>query len=546
MNMKRTIVLFLVMVLGLSLVACQGKENTDKKVNGSGSDQGHPSTNPQPDGRIGDGSTTFKFWRSINSRAAKVMDSHNEHPYYDILAEATGVRPKFINPPIGQEEQQLNLVLSSAKLPDAIHISLQKHYRGGVDAAVDDGIILKNMTELVQANAPHYMAIINADESVRKDSYTDDGNLISFGSIIPDPEMRGLSFFGPMVNAKYLEETGLNAPVTIADWEEMLIAFKENGVKIPLSWNAKNGLEGLWDAFSGAYGVPSGSTFFQTDGVVKYGPIEEGYKEYVMLMRDWYSKGLIDPDYVSRDLNKHIKPMLVSGELSATIGHLSYFNSLVKVAEADNKELVLKALPYPVLNEGDTVHFRHYVPNIKEEGTFITANAKDPLTIVKYVNFLYSEEGRELIYWGQEGITFNYKEDGSREFTDYINHNPDGISRPDANRQLLFRDLNTYWDWDDQQYMYSLPTQQDGWEQWMKADFAYALPTSMTPTLEEGEKTANVMSEVDTYVEEMVTKFIMGIEPMENYDKFIANIKKLGIVEVIGYQQSALDRYNKR
>ena len=57
---------------------------------------------------------------------------------------------------------------------------------------------------------------------------------------------------------------------------------------------------------------------------------------------------------------------------------------------------------------------------------------------------------------------------------------------------------------------------------------------------------AAISSEDRTFRDEMVLKFIMGIEPMENYSKFVAEMKKMGIDQAIQINQDALARYKKR
>lgn len=54
------------------------------------------------------------------------------------------------------------------------------------------------------------------------------------------------------------------------------------------------------------------------------------------------------------------------------------------------------------------------------------------------------------------------------------------------------------------------------------------------------------MTDITTYSQEMAAKFIMGIEPLENYDNFLATIEKMGVVRATEIQQAALDRYNAR
>ena len=54
------------------------------------------------------------------------------------------------------------------------------------------------------------------------------------------------------------------------------------------------------------------------------------------------------------------------------------------------------------------------------------------------------------------------------------------------------------------------------------------------------------MNEINTYLEEHLLKFIMGVEPLDKIDDFVKQIKTMGIDEAIKIKQDALDRYYKR
>jgi putative aldouronate transport system substrate-binding protein len=51
------------------------------------------------------------------------------------------------------------------------------------------------------------------------------------------------------------------------------------------------------------------------------------------------------------------------------------------------------------------------------------------------------------------------------------------------------------------------------------------------------------MADVNVYSEEMVLKFIMGVEPLSKFDEYVGKIKELGIEEAIAVTQSAVDRF---
>jgi putative aldouronate transport system substrate-binding protein len=57
-----------------------------------------------------------------------------------------------------------------------------------------------------------------------------------------------------------------------------------------------------------------------------------------------------------------------------------------------------------------------------------------------------------------------------------------------------------------------------------------------------GEKWTNI----DTYSQEMIIKFIIGTEPLSRYDAFLSTLDKLGVKEVLRAKQDAYNRYQKK
>ena len=50
-----------------------------------------------------------------------------------------------------------------------------------------------------------------------------------------------------------------------------------------------------------------------------------------------------------------------------------------------------------------------------------------------------------------------------------------------------------------------------------------------------------VMADVDTYVDEMIIKFVSGREPLSNWDTYVEKVNGMGIAEVIDIYQKTLN-----
>ncbi|HML46976.1 MAG TPA: ABC transporter substrate-binding protein, partial [Clostridia bacterium] len=148
--------------------------------------------------------------------------------------------------------------------------------------------------------------------------------------------------------------------------------------------------------------------------------------------------------------------------------------------------------------------------------------------------------------WGIEGETYNIV-DGAPVFTDLITANPDGLSLDQALIQYALAADDFFFCMDPQLWLarMSLPEQREMLPRWANGNRDRILPPVL-PTSDEAAEVASIMGEVTTYVNEMFTKFVMGVEPLDNFDTYMNNLKSLGVERAIELKQNQLDRYNAR
>lgn len=526
-----------------SLAGCKSTEDKTTTKNDS-----------KTESKTEDSKEGFTFWLAIHPETAKDYTDHNDQPGVKYVDELTKVPVDYINPPVGSEKEQFNLMIAKPKtMPNLIKYNISKTYPGGIGAAVEDGLV-QDCTELIKENAPNFMKILNSNEAIRRDAYDDEGIIIRFGGTVPCAEMRGQAFSGPMINKTYLDKANLKPPTTIAEWETCLQAFKEMGV-IPFSFGSNNALQGNNNEFAGAFGVPLGSKFMQIDGKVKFGPMEQGYKQFVELFRKWYANGWLDPDFLTKKGND-VRTEFENGKVASSLLHAVIINS----AKTTSKQLGIEpvqaiGVPYPVLNKGDVPHFKAVIPNIDNE-MHISSTAKNPVEIIKWLDWFYSEEGKTATTWGidKDGPyadkyepTYYTDKDGKKHFTDLMAKNPDGLSLDQAGRKYLFRDMSICWDWEQQSTTYADETTKAALKTWNTGvDNAWGMPLTLALTQEESNDFTKSFTEITTYVNEMTTKFIVGTESMDHYDTFLETLKNMGIQKLIDIQQAAMDRYLAR
>jgi len=350
-----------------------------------------------------------------------------------------------------------------------------------------------------------------------------------------------------VIRQDWLDELGLSAPVTIDDWYTKLKAFKEKkNASAPLSFEYR----WFFVQYSAAcLSSPWGVTYpfyIADDGkTVKFGPMEPGYREFLTEMRKWYAEGLIDRDMPS--INKAtVDAKFASGNAGVVIEQAANVENAAN-ANKDNPAYKIAGLKTPVLKAGDKRNFGHYVNAYN--GSFCTAissQCKDIETALRYLDYFWSPEGQRFASYGTEGVSYTMVDGKITLNTALLDHLD--TNTPLALRAMFacgqngtnfsYRSIDP--DWSNSPLVGAVKTF------WRDNDMLKHIYPPVTATPDEASYVSSTFSNIDTYCQEMIVKFIIGNEPLSNYDAFIARLKSLGVEKLVQYKQAAYDRYLKR
>ena len=490
----------------------------------------------------------LSWFANFNGKAAVSLNSYAEQSAYQVLAERTGITVDFIHPPLGAERERFNLLAVSGKYPDVIEADWFS-YPGGSAKALKDGMILP-LNDLIRRYAPNLQALIDAHPEVYRQISTDDGVIYAFPMLRLDPQVR--SIWGPQVRADWLEKLGLRKPETIADWYQVLKAFKTrdpngNGLadEIPFSALTISGEKTvpglpppLW-VFLGGFGLAP--EFYQKNGKVHYSPADPAYKQFLATMRQWYREGLLDPDYLSQT-ERQFDAKMTNNIVGAYAGYngsgLARFTGMSRPRYPGFR---LVATAYPSGADG-----KHYLtwPEAGQiypgTGAAVSSQNRHVVETIKYLDYGYSRDGGLALSFGKEGLSYRMV-DGEPRYTDLITHNPKlsvaeaifAHARPQNGP--LVQDLRYL------KQFYALPEQAEAVQVWAAASDELLMPAVEVGT-EDARKFNAIMSDLKIYVAEMTTRFILGREPLERFDDYLKRLDQAGIQRAIGYMQKALDR----
>jgi putative aldouronate transport system substrate-binding protein len=209
------------------------------------------------------------------------------------------------------------------------------------------------------------------------------------------------------------------------------------------------------------------------------------------------------------------------------------------------------ALQYPVLNRGDKLVYS--IPNQPYSGQdspAITAKSKNVEIAARYLDYGYTAQGHNVYNFGTERESFTMQ--GGKPF-----YTPMIMRGTDKNWPLaqamgawsrgpmagpFVQDVGYI-----EQY-YAEPEQAQALLNYILPGADTLLMPAVIPTQTESREYATIMQEINTFIDEQTTRWLLGTDPVNDttWNNYINRINQMNIARAIAIQNAALDRYNRR
>lgn len=503
-----------------------------------------------------EGTEALTLWNQMNTWTPMFMDTFDEHPGYQLAEQITNVHIDFTTASFLEADMQFQLMISAGEYTDLIDGASYMYVTGGA-GAVEDEVILE-LSSYIEQYAPNYTALLESDEELYKETMLDDGSMVCFHPV-RDLENYVYPGTGLMIRQDFLDAVGMEIPETYEELETVLTAFRDQlGVEIPLYLDASGVFQDNW--LAAGYDVAlmtqnrmhQTMPFYQVDGTVHYGLMEEGFREYVAMLNRWYTEGLISNDFTSamsmRDSG--YGELMASDSVGVFLAANTSLNAYNEAGKAVNPDYNLVAMADMTVEAGGQTHLGNYVSHSGTDGFCITTACDNPELATQWCDFWYSEQGILIANWGVEDESYTLDENGEPHFTELMTNNPDYSLQEMTGKYCIYLStVETTLTYDSsaillEQYPESAAEAVDIWAS--NKDGAYELPERMSMTVEESTSFNGYYSNIETYAAETVPKLINGTISLDQLDSIQETLVSMGIDACIEFKQAALDRFNQR
>lgn len=477
--------------------------------------------------------TAHMHWQNVNS-------FKDDFAIFQEAFKLTNVRLKGTAASTNSNSAEAyNLMIASGDIPDII--GYIDYNRMMSDA--QEGLYLP-LNELIEQYAPNIKAFFDANPDVRKSMTAADGQIYGLPSTYDKGSTAGMGY---MIRQDWLDKLNLSMPQTVDEFYTVLKAFRENdpngnGQKdeVPFLTRTKGSLPmvSFWNAKPG---------YYVDNGTVKYGPVEPEYKEAMMNVAKYYAEGLIDQEIFSRGANAR-EVLFGEDKGGMTYDWFSSTSAFNDQLPASIPGFKLVGMEPPASADGvRRCDFKREPLNNKMGWGISNAN-QYPVETIKYMDFWFSEAGKRLYNFGIEGEDYNLV-DGKPIFTDKVlkNEQTPALYLNSLGSLIPVMGAQTDAEYEKQ------AMQPEGLDALMlyenNDNYNYYEKFPLVPIPDESkEQFARISNDMNTKMNEIIQKWVIGVEPLDDasWERYLADMKNIGVEDAVRIQQQAYDEYQAR
>lgn len=462
---------------------------------------------------------------------------------------------------------QLTLMLAEDNLPDIISNTGMTFSQ--FNEYANEGYFL-NLSPYLEL-APNLQAIFEQYPSYRSQMTNTDGyiyGLSQLTTINQNAPARGF------IDERWLKNVGKEVPRTVDELYEVLKAFKEqdangNGdfndeVPMYLSADYKN-RNNTFRILANAFGIysdnPTRKMAIDENGNLFAPWATENWKDLMKYCHKLYAEGLIDTNYVTRT-SAEFKEMVKNQTVGSFGANAPFAQAGLKI-EYDANFQYFHPLTSKYSDQSTLVLTSGASTNV----SFALNSKIDPekaTRLMEMINWIYTTDGAFGIGMGVQGLDWEYEytkwsdehgvltmfcPEGYENTNDYkikacIINGAFSMYSPADGRDYKLTDIVS----DEVLYNDEEFAKRCGWfclvEQGIReADRKIESIAELAYTKEEAKERATLVTDITSYVEQMITQFITGEADIDaSWDQYVSTLNQMGLDRWVAIDQAAYDR----
>ena len=480
------------------------------------------------------------------------VNSYDDMNAFKFAEELLGVDVEFVIVNSESFSTNFQLMVASGDITDLVAGASNEYT--STSQMLEDGVAIDLME--YQEELPNYWNALNHYEEYQKIAITQDGTMPEVICIADDYKVQS----GMQIRADWLEQVGMDVPETIDELHEVLKAFvSECGADHALLLTGSPQMTGsaiVGGMGSIGYDPSSTANMYVVDGEIHNGFQDESYRAYMEMIAQWYSEGLIAQDFAteSNDPFTSNADSYISGGNAGVWSSMSdNMDSNMVTGKELNPDYDIAPMAQPMETAGEIFHFGDTRIGASAMGKSIAISdcCEDVELACAFLDFFFTEEGIHLANYGlvdNDSWQFDDQEDAIANIateTD-LERLTDGTF-PMISFGMTYYTLAcvaTLQDFDRQFGTYS-EKNLEAMELWTAtSDDLYTLPTQVELTYEESQEYSGIWSDLSTYANTEVFKFVMGEYNFdEDWDNFVEQLEEIGLNRCVEIYQDAYDRY---
>lgn len=433
---RKLIIILFVLLLSISAVLAGCSSNNQTKV---GNNIGVPNDNAaEQSPKVYDDVMNIDWYVSLSWW--KYPGDYGKDKFSQYIRDNFGLNINFITP-AGDGADQMSAMIATGEIPDLVTVESWLDYK----TKLAKGGYLISINELIEQYTPSfkpYEDILNWYKESDGKTYVMPNFAYSSYALKPGEQLEPNSGF--TMRKDIYDQLG-RPEVANADQFLDLLERVKNEVKtydgkplIPLQLyeftsNGNNSVNWLTEYFAIPYEDEQGQLLNRT--------FHPDFWDVLKFLNEAYRRGLISKDNFT-DKRDQINEKIASGRVFAAFTAPQDFQDPMRTLFNSDQDAMYETFPMRNYTGDDPV-----LTDIRGFGWLVTMVSKDSKAherIAKLLEFLNSKEGQHMVHFGWEGETYNYKSDGTIEWTEtYM----DAVAKGDGSEKQWGMGFDLLMDW---------------------------------------------------------------------------------------------------